>query len=105
MLTLSQMADRDNLIMKALKVSEVSSIIAKTNKGELTLRLKYEGTGNDYRFTLDAVPLEDKENKELLKLFEGLLYDSEDAPRPIEKWEIREMIEERLNQVKLPETL
>ena len=68
------MAIKDNLIMKVLKISEISHILAKTNKGDLTLRLAYEETEKDYKFVLDAVPVEDKQNKELLDLFEGILY-------------------------------
>lgn len=74
MLTLKEMSQKDNLIMRALKLSEISHTIAKTNKGDLNLKLTYEGTENDYKFVLDAVPLEEKSNKELLSLFEGVLY-------------------------------
>ena len=73
-MTLKSMAEKDNLIMRVLKISDISHILAKTNKGDLTLRLAYEGTEKDYRFVLDAVPVEDKQNKELLDLFDGILY-------------------------------
>lgn len=62
-------AKNDNLIMSILKVSELSHVIATTNKGPLMLRLPYQGKANDYRFVLDAVPFEEKKNKELINLF------------------------------------
>jgi hypothetical protein len=81
-MNLKEWAKQDNLIMRALKVSEISHIVAKTNLGDLNLKLNKDGTDNDYRFTLDAVPFEDKENKELIKLFEGSLYDTESINQP-----------------------
>jgi len=68
---LEQKAKEDNLIMSVLKVSELGHTVASTNKGPLVLRLPYRGSARDYRFVLDAVPLDDKKNKELIKLFYG----------------------------------
>ncbi len=68
-MNLEQKAKKDNLIMQVLKVSEINHAIAITNKGSLTLRLPYKGTAKDYRFVLDAVPLPEKLNKELINLY------------------------------------
>lgn len=57
----------DNEIMRVLKVNEISHILAKTNLGELTVKLKKEE--DTYNFFLDAVPFEEKENVELRKYF------------------------------------
>lgn len=59
---------KDNLIMELLKVSEFSQFIGFTNRGNLTLKLIYDGGINDYRFYLDSVPLDDKSNKAMIKL-------------------------------------
>jgi len=66
---LKQKSEQDNLIMRVLNVDHIAHIIANTNKGTLTLILRKGGNENDYRFSLDAVPYEDKTNKELLNLF------------------------------------
>lgn len=73
--TLSAKAKKDNEIMRIMKVSELSHIVAKTNKGELVLRLPKGGTAQDYRFVLDAVPFDDKTNKALLEVFKGTLFN------------------------------
>ena len=75
-MNLIEMCEKDQLIMKVLKISEISHILAKTNKGDLTLKLIFGE--KDYKFFLDAVPMEDKENKQLIKLFEGILYTTEE---------------------------
>lgn len=62
-------AKNDNLIMGILKVSELGHIVATTNKGPLVLRLPYKGSARDYRFILDAVPFDNKSNKELIARF------------------------------------
>ena len=99
-MNIKEMCEKDQLIMKVLKISEISHILAKTNKGDLTLKLRFGE--KDYKFFLDAVPMEDKENKELIKLFEGILYTREseeiveEIPNivPIELEEAAKIIEE-----------
>lgn len=61
--------------MSTMKVSSISHVIAQTDKGTLTLKLPKGGSEYDYRFVLDAVPYGDAENKELLSLFKGVLFD------------------------------
>ncbi len=61
----------DNQIMRVLKINAISHLIANTDRGVLTLTLAKRGTENDYRYALDAVPYDDKTNKELLELFYG----------------------------------
>lgn len=68
---LEQKAKNDNKIMKILKVSELSHVLAKTNRGELVLRLRLNGTAKDYRFVMDAVPVSDEQNAELIRIFYG----------------------------------
>lgn len=75
MITLKTKARRDNKVMRALKLSEIRHVIAHTSKGDLCLMLRFEGTERDYRFVLDAVPLSDKENKEMMELFDGVLFE------------------------------
>jgi hypothetical protein len=74
MITLKEKAKLDNTIMSALKVSEIKHVIAHTDKGDLCLNLRFEGKDKDYKFTLDAVPFDDKDNKQLIGLFDGVLY-------------------------------
>lgn len=74
MKTLEQMAKKDNQIMKALKVSEIRHSIAWTSKGELALMLNFGEDENKYRYVLDAVPVDNEINGQLLKLFEGVIY-------------------------------
>jgi len=64
-------ARHDNAIMRALKLSHISHAIAETSKGQLSLRLDYEGGAKDYHFVLDAVPVEKGKNEELIRLFYG----------------------------------
>lgn len=73
---LEAMAMRDNAVMRVLKVTDISHVIANTSGGSLVLKLPFKGTGNDYKFVLDAVPYSDKENKELMALFGGVLINS-----------------------------
>lgn len=75
MQTLAQKAKIDNVAMMALKLLEIRHIIAQTDKGELSLMLRKGGTGKDYRFILDSVPLEEEKNKEMMKLFNGVLFE------------------------------
>lgn len=60
-----------------MKVSELAHTIAKTDKGDLTLKLVYGQTGDDYTFVLDAVPFDQEQNKQLIALFKGVLYEAE----------------------------
>lgn len=63
-------ATKDNKVMKLLGLNEIRHLIAHTNKGELTIMLRKDESMHDYRFVLDAVPLDDEQNsalKELLK--------------------------------------
>lgn len=63
-------AAQDNRIMTLLGVEIIRHLVAHTNHGELTLQLRKGEGATDYRFVLDAVPLDDDKNdilKELLK--------------------------------------
>lgn len=71
---LKEKAKIDNAIMRITKVSELRHIVATTDKGELWLCLRKGETEKDYRFVLDAVPYSDDDNKELLALFNGILF-------------------------------
>ena len=54
-------------IIRILKLSDISIPVGKTNKGELYYKvIKDEPEGY---FTLDSVPINKEENKELKKLF------------------------------------
>jgi galactose-1-phosphate uridylyltransferase len=57
---------KDLKIMELLGINEIRHLIAHTNKGELTLMLR-KGE-NRYRFVLDAVPVSEIFNKELMDL-------------------------------------
>lgn len=72
---LSQKAKVDNAVMRTLKLSEMRHVISHTSKGDLCLCLPFEGTAKDYKFVLDAVPMTDSENKELIELFNGYLFE------------------------------
>lgn len=69
----NNLALRDNAVMRVLKVSELSHIVAQTDKGALTMKLRYKETGEDYRFVLDAVPVSDAENKEIMALLGSIV--------------------------------
>ncbi len=73
--TLTQKAKRDNQLMKLLRVNDIRHIICHTDKGDFCLGLSKGGSAKDYRFILDAVPVSDKENNELLEIFQGILFD------------------------------
>lgn len=68
---LEHMAQVDNALMRSLKVSELGHKLASTDRGELLLKLPFKGEWRDYRFYLDAVPVDDVQNKSLLKLYYG----------------------------------
>lgn len=69
MKTANDKAKRDNAIMRALKLTDISHLVAKTSKGDLMLKLVYGGLGADYRFVLDAVPMDNIDNKTLLEWY------------------------------------
>lgn len=72
--TLTKKAKTDNLVMTHLKLGEIRHIICHTDKGDLCLMLRKGGTGRDYKFVLDAVPVDEEKNKELMNLFNGVLF-------------------------------
>lgn len=78
MKTLKQWAKTDNAIMKSLKISEIRHVVAFTSKGDLAIMLNFGEHEDMYQFVLDAVPVEKDINKQLLKLYEGILYDKAD---------------------------
>ena len=73
MKNLDIMAKRDNEVMRILKTHEISHLIASTGHGELRLKLTFKGTGSDYVFILDAVPLEKEKSDELFKVYGGII--------------------------------
>lgn len=70
---LDSLALRDNAVMKVLKVSELAHIVAQTDRGALTMKLRFQGTGQDYRFVLDAVPVSDDENEDIMRLLGSIV--------------------------------
>ncbi len=73
MKTLKQLALKDNKLMDILKVNEFHHMVAKTDKGDLTLMLRKGSKAKDFQFVLDAVP-QTANNKELLEEFKDILY-------------------------------
>ncbi len=69
-------AQRDNKLMSVLKVNEISHIVANTDKGTLVVRLRKGEKGKDYTFVLDAVPLDTKNNKEVMGLIGKTVLES-----------------------------
>ena len=59
----------DNKLMRVLKLSEISYPIARTSKGELSLKLAFGGAGKDYRITLDSVPLDKKTSDTIITFY------------------------------------
>jgi hypothetical protein len=59
----------DNKLMSILKVEEISRFVCDTNQGTLKLQLRKGDT--KYRFILDAVPLEEEQNNEVMELLYG----------------------------------
>lgn len=74
MKTLRELAIIDNRVMKALKLRSISHYVLSTDQGPLQMQLRFEGTEADYKFVLDAVPVEESINEDLLKLFDGTFY-------------------------------
>lgn len=62
-------ATKDNKVMKILGSKEIRHYIARTDKGELYLMLREGESAIDYRFVLDAVPVDDETNLLLKELF------------------------------------
>lgn len=56
----------DTELMKALKVETITYLIAKTNKGELSLNLRFGE--HDYFLTLDSVQLDKEKNEEVMAI-------------------------------------
>lgn len=75
-MTLQEKAGQDNAIMHVLKVDELSHILARTDKGDLTLKLRKGATHKDYVFHLDSVPYPEETNAKLLELFDGVLWET-----------------------------
>lgn len=73
-MTLKELALRDNNIMRIAKLETISHVICNTDKGQLTLMLRKNGSEQDYRLVLDAVPFTDKENEEMLSQFIDILF-------------------------------
>jgi hypothetical protein len=73
--SLTTMAKRDNYLMKLMKLGEIRHVICHSDKGDFCLMLSKDGQAKDYRFVLDAVPVDNKTNKELLELFNGVLFN------------------------------
>lgn len=72
---LKERAKIDNIAMRIIKSSEIRYVIAHTNKGDLSLMLPFEGKETDYKFVLDAVPLDEEQNRKLLDLYDGVLFE------------------------------
>lgn len=73
--SLTLKSQRDNQLIKLLKVNEIRHIVCHTDKGDFCLSLTKGGTEKDYKFVLDAVPTDTKLNKELLEIFNGVLFN------------------------------
>lgn len=59
----------DNALMRGLKVKEIGHTMAWTDRGNLILKLRAGEDWRKYKFCLDAVPVTDKLNQSLLKLY------------------------------------
>ena len=76
-MTLTKKADQDNALMHVLRINEIAHVLAQTDKGVLTLRLRKGETAKDYTFVLDSVPYTKDVNDKLLELFDGILWEKE----------------------------
>lgn len=72
---LNTLALRDNEIMRVIKTHEISHILANSPRGTLVLSLPFKGTGSDYKFVLDAVPVSEEENTSLMNVMGLWLID------------------------------
>ncbi len=68
---LEEKAKIDNAMMRGLKVKEIGHNVAQTDRGDLVLKLRAGEGATKYQFHLDAIPVEEKTNKQLLKLYFG----------------------------------
>lgn len=64
-----EQAIKDNRLMLILKLTSVRHVVARTDRGDLSLGLEKGESGADYRFYLDTVPVGTEENQKLLALF------------------------------------
>lgn len=60
---------RDNKIMLLTKVNEIRHVLARTDKGELTVGLSKGQSDLMYQFYLDSIPYSLENNKELIAIF------------------------------------
>ncbi len=74
MQTLDQKAKTDNDVMKLFKLTHIDHLVAITVKGQLTLRLPFEGEAKDYVFVLDSVVCPKDTQTTLLAKYNGILY-------------------------------
>lgn len=66
---LDHKAKMDNALMRGLKVKEIGHRLALTDKGDLVLKLNLKQDWRGYKFYLDAIPVDEGQNKALLKLY------------------------------------
>ena len=66
---LENKAKIDNAMMRGLKVKEIGHHIAWTDRGDLLLRIRSGQGATNYQFYLDAVPVTEIQNKQLIKLY------------------------------------
>ena len=59
--------EKDQKIMKLLKVSELRYHIGSTNLGPIDLMIRYDE--ETYQFLLDSTPLEKEKNDKMLEYF------------------------------------
>lgn len=67
----------DTELMNALKVETITYLIAKTNKGELSLNLRFRE--HDYFLTLDSVQLDKEKNEEVMAILIPKVEKKEDS--------------------------
>jgi hypothetical protein len=73
MVSLQEQIKIDKLLMKGLKTSETRHLICSTDKGPLHMVI--HPLDADYEFHLDATPVDKAMQKDLLALFDGILYE------------------------------
>ena len=75
----------DKELMQLLKVDYIAKPLVNTSKGLLAIVLR--NNENKYHITLDAVPLEDELQTQILKLYENIQSkEVGDAPRAQEDY-------------------
>lgn len=72
-MNLNLLCQRDQAMMRALKVDELKHVLCHTSKGVLTLNIRKGESERDYHFVLDAVPLTKEANKEMFEKFSPIL--------------------------------